>query len=106
MATEILEAEGYRVAVAADPESALRRARELGTGLSLLISDVVMPQMTGPQLAAQLRERHPGLRVLLMSGYADEALEARGARPADLDLLPKPFNNEALVARIRAILDA
>jgi PAS domain S-box-containing protein len=106
MATEILEAEGYRVVVASDPESALQRAQELGPALALLISDVVMPHMTGPQLASRLRESHPGLRVLLMSGYPDEALEARGALPSGLEFLHKPFSNEALVERIRGVLDA
>jgi CheY-like chemotaxis protein len=106
MATEILEGEGYKVHVAPDPAGALRIARELGAEVSLLITDVVMPQMTGPQLAEQLRETLPKLRVLLISGYADEALEARGARPSDMAFLAKPFANEVLVQRIRDILDA
>jgi PAS domain S-box-containing protein len=106
MATEILEAEGYRVVVAADPEQALRLAAELGPRLSLLISDVVMPHMTGPQLASRLQESLPGLKALLISGYPDEALEARGASPAAEGFLHKPFSNEALIERIRALLDA
>jgi PAS domain S-box-containing protein len=104
MATEILEAEGYQVITAPDPETALARAGEVAT-LALLISDVVMPQMTGPQVAERLREQRPGLPVLLISGYADEALEARGALPAGLEFLHKPFSNETLVQKIRAILD-
>jgi PAS domain S-box-containing protein len=106
MATEILEGEGYRVHVAPEPAGALRMAGELGPGISLLISDVVMPQMTGTELAGKLREALPELRVLLMSGYADEALEARGARPSDMAFLAKPFTNEALVQRVREVLDA
>jgi PAS domain S-box-containing protein len=106
MATEILEAAGYRVVAAPEPETALLRARELGPRLDLMISDVVMPHMTGPQLADRVRESVPGLKVLLISGYPDEALEARGARPSSLEFLHKPFSNQALIARIRSLLDA
>jgi two-component system, cell cycle sensor histidine kinase and response regulator CckA len=69
----------------------------------LLVSDVVMPGMDGPSLAAELRGRHPGLRVLLMSGYSPE--HALGGAASSDPLLPKPFVAEDLLHAVRDVLD-
>ena len=74
------------------------------TGPSL-ISDMVMPGMTGTELAGRLVSRRPEIKVLLMSGYTDEALEGRGAVDADRAFIPKPFSTKEFVGTVRRLLD-
>jgi CheY-like chemotaxis protein len=102
LATEVLEAEGYSVTAAATPDEALLSARSAGS-IDLLLTDVVMPGMTGVELATRLGGRHPGLRVLFMSGYTDAHLAARG-QPIDADLIRKPFNASALASKVAEML--
>jgi two-component system cell cycle sensor histidine kinase/response regulator CckA len=97
----VLSRAGYRVISQADPVQALAAAMP---GIpDLLVSDVVMPGMDGPSLAAELRDRHPGLRVLLMSGYSPE--HALGGAASSDPLLPKPFVAEELLHAVRDVLD-
>ncbi len=105
MLTELLESAGYRLVVAETPGRALALAENLDGEIGLMLSDVVMPEMTGPELVERLRERWPGLRVLLISGHADDALESRGGLPAGIPFLAKPFGNDVLLRRIREVLD-
>jgi signal transduction histidine kinase len=94
---------GYRVVAAADCNQALVAAEALDRPLDLLLTDVVMPGRGGPELAAELSRRQPGLKVLLMSGYApDDYLPAGEAEP---DLLVKPFRLDDLLSRVRDALD-
>jgi PAS domain S-box-containing protein len=99
---ELLEASGYFVLVASDA----RQALALAAGASppdLLLSDIVLPGLSGPQLAERLSASSPGLRVLFISGYAAEALGTH--LPAGMDLLAKPFTRDALLRRVREVLD-
>ncbi|WP_448663009.1 PAS domain-containing protein [Sphingomonas sp. CJ20] len=96
---EALRELGYAVVAARDGPEALRMI-ERGQRVSLLFSDVVMPEMTGRELAERARAKLPALKVLLTSGYAPEA-----AGVADESLLAKPFAIDALALRIRAALD-
>ncbi len=96
----LLEPAGYTVTVATDPETALRAVPE-GTPLDLLLADVVMPGMTGPELATALRERHPGLRVVYTSGYAPAVLGPQAQIEEDSLFLQKPFNRETLLSTVR-----
>ena len=98
--TEALRELGYQVIEAASPAEALR-ILDMGRPVSLLFSDVVMPEMNGHALAHEARRRLPALRVLLTSGYAPESVEADRA-----DILPKPFDVDQLARRVRAVLDA
>jgi CheY-like chemotaxis protein len=98
---EVLSRAGYRVDAHADPAQALTAAPS-GTP-DLLVTDVVMPGMDGPSLAAELRRRHPGLRVLLMSGYSPE--HALGGAPSHDPILAKPFVAEDLLHAVRDVLD-
>jgi DNA-binding response OmpR family regulator len=100
-----LESGGYRVLVAASGREALRLDLEAAGPIRLLVTDVVIPGLDGPSLAAELCRRHPGLRVLYVSGYAEEALGYRGVLDAGIELLPKPFTAASLLARVRAVLD-
>ena len=69
--------------------------------IDLLLTDVVMPGMSGPALAQRLIGQHPSLRVLYMSGYAEEAIERQGSLPAGGELLDKPFTADQLARRVR-----
>lgn len=103
LAVSALERRGYRVLQAASGEEALRVAGGFDGTIHLLVSDVVMPGLKGPELAARLRAMRPGIKVLLISGYAAEVVT-----PADLaeaTLLSKPFAPAALVKAVRALLD-
>ncbi len=101
-----LRAGGYRVLVAAGGAEALEMAARLEGPLHLIVTDVVMPGMDGRALADELRRRNPGVRVLYVSGYAHDIIGHHGVLDAGVELLPKPFTSGALLARVRAVLDA
>ena len=95
-----LESSGYTVLAAADAAEALRLAEPPGRTIALLVSDVMMPGMTGPDLARRLRASRAGLEVLLVSGYSrdSELLDPRVA------FLQKPFRPQALTNMVRGLL--
>lgn len=98
-----LEKQGCNVTECAGPEAALAFI-EAQPDIDLLVTDVVMPNMRGPDLARALRQKIPELRVLYMSGYADESIGLKHAlRPCD-DFLQKPFSPTELVKRVRKLL--
>jgi CheY-like chemotaxis protein len=101
LAVEALKLKGYRVLDAGDGREALRLAQGAGD-IGLLITDVVMPRMTGRELADKLRMTAPLLRVLFMSGYPGSLGEQLGR---NVDLLEKPFTSLTLVSRVRQALD-
>ena len=103
---EVLEKYGYTVLEAANGEDALRVAEGHRGPLDLLLSDVVMPRMGGPELAQALLAKHPELRVLYMSGYTDHPMVRRGVVNAGVAFLQKPFTPTVLVARVREVLEA
>ena len=94
---------GYRVLSAGDFEVALKIARSHPASIDLLISDVVMPGLNGPELARRLRALRPNLSVLFMSGFMGEAALERGTLP-NAWFLAKPFPSEALVGKVKVIL--
>ena len=96
-----LEGGGYRVLTAGDGEEALVAAKGHRTPLHLLITDVVMPQIGGAELAARLKEHYPSLRVLYISGYLDHRLSRLAE---NVELLRKPFTPADLLRKTRAIL--
>jgi PAS domain S-box-containing protein len=106
LSREVLVQLGYRVLAVAEVAEARRLAELPQSGIGLLVTDVVMPQMSGPELAAELRARVPGLRVLYVSGYTSEALSSRGISPSDIALLQKPFTPGELARKVRDVLDA
>ncbi|MDQ3034227.1 MAG: response regulator [Myxococcota bacterium] len=99
----VLEDAGHQLRGAPDGASALELARTAGDPFDVLLSDVVMPRMSGPELAERLREVQPGLRVIFMSGHSGDALEHRGMKRG-APLLAKPFTPEKLLDRIRGAL--
>ncbi|HEV8266246.1 MAG TPA: PAS domain S-box protein [Gemmatimonadales bacterium] len=100
-----LEAEGYTVLAAADGPDALRLVERHGGPIHLLLTDVVMPGMSGRELAAQLAARRMGIRVLFMSGYPGDAVVHGGALAPGSAFLQKPFGPEALARKVRDVLD-
>jgi two-component system, cell cycle sensor histidine kinase and response regulator CckA len=98
----LLEPAGYTVTVCIDAENALAEFAAIHDP-SLLITDVVMPGMTGPELAVALRERHPGLPVLFMSGYTAAALGPQVQLDGNSGLVEKPFNRSTLLAAVEQL---
>ncbi len=103
---EILEEHGYTVIGALNGEELKEALDKKGTRPSLLLSDVILPGRSGPEVARDLLEKNPGMKVIFMSGYADDKLQQKGVNGADIDFLRKPFNNSELLSRIRSTLDA
>jgi PAS domain S-box-containing protein len=97
-----LEAAGFRVLEAEDGRRALELVAEAAP--DVVVSDIVMPGMSGLELADRIAERYPEVPVLFVSGYADEAVESRPLRSAGRDLLWKPFRPQQLVDRVRQLL--
>jgi DNA-binding response OmpR family regulator len=104
VASRILRERGYTVLEARHPAEARALCVELGAKIDLLLTDVIMPECTGPQLARELLERHPTLRVLYMSGYPGGAADRAGALEAGAAYIQKPFSPDALADKIREVL--
>ena len=104
-ARRVLAAQGYTVLEAFDGAEALTLAAGHGGAIDLLVTDVVMPRKTGPQVAAELLAQRPELKVLYMSGHADEAIMPLALAGADTAFVQKPFTNDRLAAAVRELLD-
>jgi CheY-like chemotaxis protein len=102
----LLEWHGYTVLEARNGAEALRVYEAHAEDIDLVLTDVVMPEMGGHELIERLRQRHPEVRVLFMSGYAERALTNDGSIPAGTGYLEKPFTVETLMRRLREVLDA
>jgi two-component system, cell cycle sensor histidine kinase and response regulator CckA len=101
----ILAREGYTVVAAATPTEAIELAARHGDEVDVLVTDVIMPVLSGPELAARLGERRE-LRTLFLSGYTAETIRERGRLPADSAFLEKPFDAPSLLRALRGLLDA
>jgi PAS domain S-box-containing protein len=102
---QVLENEGYQVFSADNPAAALEIAAVEGEAIQLLLSDMVMPGGTGADLADHLCHRYPAMKVVLMSGYTDDALASREADQTQADaFLEKPFATQDLLRRLRELL--
>jgi two-component system, cell cycle sensor histidine kinase and response regulator CckA len=102
---KVLTEFGYSVLTARHGRDALLAAAERAGGIDLLVTDVVMPEMSGRELAETLRDRRPGLKVLYISGYTDDEVLQRGVSGREMAFVRKPFAAEELVRRVRALLD-
>jgi len=101
---EVLKDAGYRVIEAMSAEEAVSRAESHRGPLHLLISDLIMPRMTGRQLAEQVTAKRPACKVLYMSGYTPEALGHQGLSDPGAHFLEKPFTMNALLRKVRDVL--
>ncbi|HVB31447.1 MAG TPA: PAS domain-containing protein [Gemmatimonadaceae bacterium] len=105
MATRILATRGYRVIEGANGPEALRVLEELGGKVDLMITDVVMPNMSGRELAERVRQRWPGIRIVFASGYSDDAIIRHGVMEGRESLLQKPYTSESLLRKVREALE-
>ena len=99
-----LKAYGYRVLTAEDAESALRLVERAGNGIDLVLTDLVMPRMSGRDLAARLAQLRPSLKVLYMSGYSSDIVVRHGMLEDGIVLVEKPFSPEQLAQKVREVL--
>jgi len=103
----LLEKAGYTVLEAQNVEDAIRFAENGERKIDLLLTDVVMPGMDGHELSHRLASRRPALKILYMSGYADDVVASRGAiHNRGTTLLQKPFSRAALLGKVREVLDS
>jgi len=105
-AVRALTMRGYRVLPASSGEEALDLVHTHEGEIDLLISDVVMPSMDGPALVKAVREIKPNLRIIFISGYAEEAFRNSPDRPEDFHFLPKPFSLKQLTTKVKDVLEA
>jgi PAS domain S-box-containing protein len=102
---DYLSAAGYKVLEAADGMQALEIAAARTSAIDILVTDVVMPRLSGRELASRLTSERPGLKVLFISGYTDDSIFRSGVLAGGVAYLQKPFNLKTLARRIREVLD-
>jgi CheY-like chemotaxis protein len=103
--TAILQRAGYQILTAGSAEEAIKLARVGDNSIDIVLTDVVMPTMSGTEMLPLLRVFRPGLKAIFMSGYAGEHITARGLSPGDV-LLEKPFSKNDLLRKIRKALSS
>jgi CheY-like chemotaxis protein len=106
LARQVLEGAGYRVLEAANAEAAIDLCERInGDKIDLLLTDVIMPGMSGNEMSRILLAKQPGMPVLYMSGYTDDAIVQHGVLEAGINFLQKPFTPGALALKVREVLD-
>jgi CheY-like chemotaxis protein len=100
----LLERQGYTVLTAGDADEAVR-VFDLNTSIDVLLTDVVMPGVSGPELSSLLVERHPALKVIYMSGYTEDSIVRHGVLNPGIAFLHKPFTSDTLGQKIGEVLD-
>ena len=105
LARDFLEKSGYHVLDAGNGQEALEVARHFRGEIQLLLSDVIMPGMSGPDLAMRLRAERGDIRVMFVSGYTDDALASHGLAETNSAFLAKPFTREEITRKVREVLD-
>ena len=106
MAREYLESIGYTILEAANGLEALQKAKEFDGTIHLLLTDVVMPEMSGPELASQMVSLRPGIKVIFTSGYTDDAIARQGVLDPSVAFIQKPYRPKALARKIGEVLGA
>ena len=105
LSRQVLQSNGYEVLEASGAATALRVCEDYPMAIDLLVSDVVMPEMSGRQLAERLNGLRPEMKVMYMSGYTNDAVVRHGVQAAETAFLQKPFTSHALAQKVRAVLD-
>jgi CheY-like chemotaxis protein len=106
LARGILDRYGYRVLEAGNPEEALVVVRGHSGSIDLLLTDVIMPGMSGRELAERVLSSQTDIKILYMSGYTGEAIARHGILEEGVEFIPKPFTPEGIVHKVREVLDA
>jgi two-component system cell cycle sensor histidine kinase/response regulator CckA len=99
-----LRNKGYTVLEAKSGDGALEMIRDAEDKIDLLITDVVMPRMDGPALVRQVRELHPDMKVIFISGYTEDAFRQRLDSDSEIHFLPKPFSLKQLASKVKEVL--
>jgi len=105
LAGTVLREQGYKVLEVTEFKEIFPLVEQHHEQIDLLLTDVVMPEFSGPQLAAQIKKYRPGIRVLFMSGYTDDTVVHHGLQTAQVEFIPKPFSPASLVEKVRTVLD-
>jgi CheY-like chemotaxis protein len=106
LGVEVLGSLGYRMLVASDGTEAVRiLSSEAGSDIDLVVTDLVMPRMSGRELVTWMGERFGAMPVLFMSGYTDDEIIRNAVEGAEIEYLQKPFTPKALAHKIREVLD-
>lgn len=105
LAKTILEEQGYSVLTAATPGEALAMAKKHKDRIQMLITDLIMPEMNGRELALELERRYPKIKCLYISGYSNEVLSEQGILNKNLHFIQKPFTLASFANKVRMILD-
>lgn len=105
LALVTLQMHGYKVLTAAEGKAALKVAQDYLAPIDMLLTDVVMPNLSGPELAKSIRARFPKTKVLFMSGYTDDEVVRTGLLQAEVAFIQKPFNPFGLIQKVRQVLD-
>jgi CheY-like chemotaxis protein len=105
LTNEILALCGYRVLSAGSAEEALRICKDFQEPVDLLLTDVIMPNQSGPTLAERLTKLRPGIKVLYMSGYTEQMIGQQGLSEGSVALLEKPFTVRELASKVREVLN-
>ena len=101
---KILSQYGYRVITAKNGNEALQMVKEKGLELDLVITDAIMPSMGGSALIKQLKVNHPGLKVLLMSGYTDNIIADHCVVDSETPFLQKPFSIHDVISKVQEVM--
>lgn len=99
-----LRAKGYKVLEARTGEAALELLGAVDDFIDLMITDVVMPEMDGPTLIKEMRDNRPDLRVICISGYAEETFRDKLGESEDIHFLPKPFSLNQLAGKVKDVM--
>ncbi len=106
LASRLLALQGYSVVEAGTGIEALKVMQERGGSIDLVVTDVVMPELNGSELAAKVRELYPKLCVIYMSGYTDDDIVRRGLLDPEMVFIQKPFTASNFTRKVREVLDA
>jgi len=102
----ILEGRGYSVVEATNGLEAIKKCEDENLSPSLLLTDVIMPQMNGNELAVRLKEKNPKLKVMFMSGYTDDIIGNHGVLEPGTHFLQKPVRPKILLSKVEEVLGA
>jgi len=103
--SEILEEKGYKVINASNGKKGLRKFKEFNDKIHLLISDIIMPEMSGPELVNELRKLQPDIKALFISGNTDKNFIQEQSSNSNVNFLQKPFTYDSIISKVREILD-
>ena len=101
----VLNSHGYTVLSARDPQEAEALGEQHASRIGLLVSDVILPKMSGAELSTRLAMRNPNMKILFMSGYIDDSVVRQGIREKEVAFLQKPFSPLSLAKKVREVLD-